>query len=67
MQALGIAVKLTFQGNNQFRYRETYYCILVGNKPCNMCVAHSCLVLVTGSLLLKGCSEKGNSLWQPRW
>lgn len=28
-QALGIAVKLTLQGQNQFWHVETYYCILV--------------------------------------
>ncbi len=29
MQALGIALKLSLQGQNQFIYSETYYCILV--------------------------------------
>ena len=29
LQALGIALKLTFQGDNQFQFAETYYCILV--------------------------------------
>ena len=29
MQALGIALKLTFQGENQFVFIETYFCILV--------------------------------------
>ena len=33
MQALGIALKLTFQGENQFVYIETYFCILVGATP----------------------------------
>ena len=28
-QALGIALKLTLQGQNQFWHAETYYCILV--------------------------------------
>ena len=32
-QALGIAVKLTFQGQNQFWLAETYYCILVRRLP----------------------------------
>ena len=30
VQALGIALKLTLQGQNQFIYPETYYCIVVG-------------------------------------
>ena len=30
VQALGIALKLTVQGQNQFIYPETYYCIVVG-------------------------------------
>ncbi|KAK9916826.1 hypothetical protein WJX75_007477 [Coccomyxa subellipsoidea] len=29
VKALGIALKLTFQGQNQFTYLETYFCILV--------------------------------------
>ncbi|KAK9837234.1 hypothetical protein WJX81_000514 [Elliptochloris bilobata] len=29
VKALGIAVKLTFQGQNQFWHAETYYCILI--------------------------------------
>ncbi len=29
LQALGIAMKLTFQGENQFVFIETYFCILV--------------------------------------
>ena len=29
MQALGIALKLTFSGNNQFAFLETYYCVAV--------------------------------------
>lgn len=29
LQALGIALKLTLQGQNQLMYPETYYCILV--------------------------------------
>lgn len=34
MQALGIALKLTFQGENQFVFIETYFCILVGLTLC---------------------------------
>ena len=34
MQALGIALKLTFQGENQFVFIETYFCILVGVTHC---------------------------------
>ena len=33
MQALGIALKLTFQGENQFVFIETYFCILVRSVP----------------------------------
>ena len=33
MQALGIALKLTFQGENQFVFIETYFCILVSATP----------------------------------
>ncbi len=29
LKALGIALKLTFQGQNQFVFLETYFCILV--------------------------------------
>ncbi|KAK9867792.1 hypothetical protein WJX84_007712 [Apatococcus fuscideae] len=28
-KALGIALKLTFQGQNQFQYAESYYCLLI--------------------------------------
>ena len=31
MQALGIALKLTFSGSNQFAFLETYYCVAVGS------------------------------------
>lgn len=30
VQALGIALKLTFGGDNQFAFAQTYFCILVG-------------------------------------
>ena len=33
VQALGIALKLTFQGENQFVFIETYFCILVRSVP----------------------------------
>ena len=33
VQALGIALKLTFQGENQFVFIETYFCILVSTIP----------------------------------
>lgn len=33
LQALGIALKLTLQGANQFVHVETYFCILVGPFP----------------------------------
>jgi hypothetical protein len=29
LQALGIALKLTFQGDNQLLFSETYVCVLV--------------------------------------
>jgi hypothetical protein len=32
-QALGIALKLTLQGANQFVHAETYFCILVRRSP----------------------------------
>ena len=31
-KALGMAVKMTFEGNNQFIYPATYFCILVSLK-----------------------------------
>ena len=44
-QALGIAVKLTLQGQNQFWLAETYYCILVRRLFGTLlpCRAHSLL------------------------
>ena len=43
MQALGIAVKLTFSGDNQFWFPETYYCIVVSLGRVLVCVWH-CLL-----------------------
>ena len=40
-KALGMAVKMTFEGNNQFRYPATYFCIMVSPS----CVVEANIVL----------------------
>ena len=37
LQALGIALKLTFEGDNQFVYPQIYFCLLVSHEIC-LCV-----------------------------
>lgn len=43
LQALGIALKLTWQGDNQLAQLETYMCLAVGvQAECSHCVAGCC-------------------------
>lgn len=37
LQALGIALKLTFEGDNQFVYPQIYFCLLVSHEMCCFC------------------------------
>lgn len=48
VQALGIALKLTFQGQNQFVFIETYFCILVSGSSQRKPGPHFSLFPVAG-------------------